>query len=312
MTRSSKENFMLFSGTSHPCLAEEIAKNLGVKLGLSQIEAFSDGEIGIQILESVRGRDVFVVQSASKNPNYYLMELLIFVDALKRASARSITAVLPYFAYSRQDRKGMGRSPITARLVANLLETAGVDHILTMDLHSEQIQGFFDIPVDNLYSRIAMLEVLKKGSYDVVVTPDVGRIKLAKAYATHIEAGIAIIDKKRIEPASVSSEALIGSVQGKSVLIVDDLTSTGATVIEATKLVRSLGAEKVSVIVTHFLADSALFEGCSIDCFYITNTISFDPGKILPNFMVVSVATCFAEAIRSILEDRSISLFNEL
>jgi ribose-phosphate pyrophosphokinase len=203
---------MLFAGTSHPELAKQIAECLGVQLGKVDIETFPDGEIGVQILENVRGRDVFVLQSIARHPNLYLVELLILVDALKRSSARSIIAVIPYFGYSRQDRRGKGREPITAKLVADLLERAGVGRLLTMDLHTEQIQGFFDIPVDNLYARPVLLEAIKKAGLEkgVVVTPDLGSIKLARAYAASLHWDLAIVDKRRVSAEQVEMTTLIG------------------------------------------------------------------------------------------------------
>ena len=301
------QQFKLFTGTSHPSLASGIAKELNIKLSQSKSEVFPDGEIGIQILDNVRGQDVFVVQSAAGDPNHYLMELLIFVDALKRASARSITAVMPYFPYSRQDRKGYRRVPITAKLVANMLEKAGVTRLLTMDLHADQIQGFFDIPVDNLYSQKIFASRLSGVKETVVVAPDLGSVKLAKAYAHHFDCQIAIIDKKRICPNEVSARALIGDVRGKHVLIVDDMCSTGKTLIEAAKLVKELGAKGVTATVAHFLSDPKCFQSSPIDKLLITDTIHHDLGKLTPNIEVVSVANLFGLAIRSMNESRSIS-----
>src|SRR5580692_207537 len=207
---SQNSDYMLFAGTSHRELAEQIAKCLGKPLGRALIEKFPDGEIGVQILENVRGRDVFIVQSTARHPNFYLMELLILVDAFKRASARSIVAVLPYYGYARQDRRGKGREPITAKLVADLLQRAGVTRVLTMDLHTEQIQGFFDIPVDNLYARPLIVEALSRQKMGncVVVTPDIGSIKLARAYAEALKVDLAIVDKRRVNAKQVEMTAL--------------------------------------------------------------------------------------------------------
>jgi ribose-phosphate pyrophosphokinase len=196
----TSSNTVLFAGTSHPELAQQIAKLLGVSLGKAHIETFPDGEIGVRILESVRGRDVFVMQSIAGHPNFYLMELLILMDAIKRASARSINVVLPYFGYARQDRRGTLREPITAKLVADLLQQAGASRVVTMDLHTEQIQGFFNIPVDNLYARPALVEAVEKLHLEhlVVVTPDIGSVKLARTYAAALKVDLAIVDKSRV------------------------------------------------------------------------------------------------------------------
>ncbi|MDN3504868.1 MAG: ribose-phosphate pyrophosphokinase [Rhabdochlamydiaceae bacterium] len=304
---SSVQQFKLFTGTSHPSLASSIANELNIELSQSKSEVFPDGEIGIQILDNVRGQDVFVVQSAAGDPNHYLMELLIFVDALKRASASSITAVMPYFPYSRQDRKDKGRVPITAKLVANMLETAGVTRLLTMDLHADQIQGFFDIPVDNLYSQNAFATRLSGVEEKVIVAPDLGSVRLAKAYAHQFNCQFAIVDKKRICPTEVSARALIGDVRGKHVLIVDDMCSTGKTLIEAAQLVKELGALSVEAVVAHFLSDPRCFQGSPIEKLLITDTIHHDLGKLSPFIEIVSVAKLIGQAIRSMNESLSIS-----
>ncbi len=298
---SSSNSFMLFAGTSHRELAEQIAKNLEVELGKTLIETFPDGEIGISILESVRGKDVFVVQSMAPHPNSYLMELLIFVDALKRSSARSIIAVIPYFGYARQDRRGMGREPITAKLVADLLQRSGVTRILTMDLHTEQIQGFFDIPVDNLYARPVLVEAVRKLQPNQVVTPDVGSIKLACAFAEKLNIEFAVIDKRRVNANEVES-ALVGDVYQKRVLLVDDMCSTGGTLKKAALVCKRAGASAVFAAVTHGLFIGN-FENSGIEKMIMSNTVP------TPNCSVevVSVAPLFAEAIRSIVNAKSIS-----
>ncbi|VHO03770.1 ribose-phosphate pyrophosphokinase [Candidatus Rhabdochlamydia sp. T3358] len=298
---SFSNSFMLFAGTSHRELAEQIAKNLEVELGKTLIETFPDGEIGISILESVRGKDVFVVQSMAPHPNSYLMELLIFVDALKRSSARSIIAVIPYFGYARQDRRGMGREPITAKLVADLLQRSGVTRILTMDLHTEQIQGFFDIPVDNLYARPVLVEAVRKLQPNQVVTPDVGSIKLACAFAEKLNIDFAVIDKRRVNANEVES-ALIGDVYQKRVLLVDDMCSTGGTLKKAALVCKKAGASAVFAAVTHGLFIEK-FENSGIEKIIMSNTVPTSNYDV----EVVSVAPLFAEAIRSIVDAKSIS-----
>ena len=210
-------SWLLFAGSSHEELACELAKELKVQLGKRSIETFPDGEIGVQILENVRGKDVFVLQSIARRPNHYLMELLIMVDALKRASARSIVAVLPYYGYARQDRKEKSRVPITAKLVANLLEKAGVTRVLTMDLHTEQIQGFFDIPVDNLYARLLFVRAIREMGLKnvVVVSPDVGSNKMASKFAEELKVDIAIVDKRRVNAEKVAAERIDRRCFGK-------------------------------------------------------------------------------------------------
>lgn len=297
---------MIFSGTSHVHLAKAVARNLHVKLGECLIEAFPDGEVGVQILENVRGKDTFVIQSPAINPNHFLMELLIFIDALKRASAKSITAVLPYFAYARQDRKDKGRVPITARLVADLLEKAGVSRVLTMDLHTEQIQGFFNIPVDNLYARPLFVEVLKKEKLSgaVIVSPDVGSNKMVRRYAEDLEAVLAIVDKRRVDGRKVETNALIGDVDGKDAIIVDDMCSTGGTLESAAQVCIKHGAKRVFACVTHGLfLEGTKFEGIQ----KIFTTDSVPEKKKREGVQVISIAPMLAEAIDRIIKDKSIS-----
>lgn len=296
---------MLFAGTSHRALAEQIASCLGIQLGKALIETFPDGEIGVRILESVRGRDVFVVQSIARHPNFYLMELLILIDALKRASARSIVAVLPYFGYARQDRRGMAREPITARLVADLLQTAGVTRVLTMDLHTEQVQGFFNIPVDNLYALPLLVEECSSFSIGTVVAPDVGSIKLARLYAESLRVDLAIVDKRRVDAGKVEAGALIGDVRGKDVLLVDDLCSTGSTLLKAVQTVKKEGCGKVYVAVTHGLfVKREIVESKDIEKVIVSNTV---PVEATEKVKAVSVAPLFALAIESIVGAGSIS-----
>ncbi|MEN9654958.1 MAG: ribose-phosphate pyrophosphokinae [Chlamydiota bacterium] len=300
-----KTSYQIFSGTSHPELASEVAARLKTTVGRLQIERFPDGEIGAQILENVRDKDVFVFQSVARRPNRYLMELLILVDAFKRASARSIVAVLPYYPYARQDRKEKGRVPITAKLVANLLEKAGVTRMLTMDLHTEQIQGFFDIPVDHLFARPYLVQALKKAGFKkgVVVSPDVGSSRMARKYADALEAEIAVVDKRRVSARDVAAGAIIGDVSGRDVVLVDDIVSTGGTLEMAAKVCRKEGARRVFAAVTHglLMGDKPL-EG--IDQMFVADTV---PCPKTAKVTCVSVAPLFAEAVRCVVEAKSIS-----
>lgn len=305
---TNNQSFALFSGTSHGEFAEEVARALGVELGKVLIETFPDGEIGTQILESVRGRDVFVLQTIAQRPSFYLMELLILIDALKRASARSITAVIPYFGYARQDRKDKEGAPITAKLVANLLERAGATRVLTMDLHSEQIQGFFDIPVDNLLARPVLIEaILQLGLENyVIVAPDIGSVKLAGAFARDLQKDLAIVDKHRVNASHVEANALIGDVRSRDVLLIDDLCSTGETLRKASWVCKLAGARSVCAAVTHGLM-SRRFEESAIEKMLVSNTVPV-PGRFIANqLQVISVAPLFAKAIDAIASGRFIS-----
>ena len=305
--------FMLFAGTSHPELSQQIAEAVGVQLGKIQIETFPDGEIGVHVLDNVRGRDVFLLQSVARNPNLYLMELLILVDAMKRASARSIVAVLPYFGYARQDRKGTAREPITAKLVADLLERAGVTRVLTMDLHTEQIQGFFNIPVDNLYAMPLFVEAIKQRGVAkcAVVTPDVGSIKLARSFAEALKCDYAIVDKRRLSAKRVEMNALIGDVKDRDVWIVDDICSTGQTLEAAAKVCKKAGAKRVFAAVTHGIFSGKAFEESAIEKMLVSNTIPLPPKFGDKRVKVVSAAPLFAKAIDSIVGAKSISsLYN--
>lgn len=306
----NENGYMLFAGTSHPELAEKIAESIGVQLGKIKIETFPDGEIGVHVLDNVRGRDVFLLQSVARHPNLYLMELLIMVDAMKRASARSIIAVLPYYGYARQDRKGTAREPITAKLVADLLEKAGVTRVLTMDLHTEQIQGFFNIPVDNLYARPVLVEAVQRLKIKkcTVVAPDVGGTKLARSFAEELKCDYAIVDKRRISANRVEMNALIGDVKDSDVLIVDDICSTGNTLQAAARVCKSAGAKRIFCAVTHGLfASAGAFEESAIEMMLVSNTVPL-PSKInRKKLEVVSVAPLFAKAIGSIVGAKSIS-----
>lgn len=302
-----KKSFIVFSGRSNPKLAEAITRNLDVSIGKATIEDFPDGEIGIRINENVRGRDVCIVQSIARDPNFYLMELLVLVDALKRASARSILAVIPYYGYARQDRKNLGREPITARLVADLLEKAGVTNIMTLDLHTEQIQGFFEIPVDNLYARPVLIEALKKEKLNncVVVAPDIGSVKIAREFAFELNADIAIVNKRRLDAEQVEADALIGNVSGRNVLLVDDIYSTGRTMTKAARVCRSLGANRIVGAVTHGLLLTD--EVNEVEKLFVTDSLPEREERKFSNVEIISVAELFAKAITSAMQGDSVS-----
>ncbi|MCB1114264.1 MAG: ribose-phosphate pyrophosphokinase [Chlamydiia bacterium] len=306
-------NVHLFSGSSHPELTAEIAKNLSLTLGDRKIKKFPDGETFVQIMDNVRGRDTYVVQSVALDPNEYLMELLILVDALKRASARSIVTILPYYGYCRQDRKDGPRVPITAKLVANMLVTAGATRVVTMDLHAEQLQGFFDIPVDHLYAWPLMAEALTGVDTKqlVVVSPDIGSVKLGRAYANALGVELAIVDKTRLSPDRVEMATLIGDVKGKDVLLADDMCSTAGTLVSAAEACQKKGARKIVAAITHGLfVGEALkrIEKSPIELVYVSNTIPMTKGLLAsPKFVSVSVASMFSRAISCIHSKESIS-----
>lgn len=306
---NQKKNFILFSGRSHPTLAKEIASFLQVDLGKVVIEDFPDGEIGVRIDANVRGRDVFVIQSIARQPNFYLMELLIMIDALKRASAKTIVAVLPYYCYARQDRKDKGREPITAKLVADLLERAGVTCVMTMDLHTEQVQGFFNIPVDNLHGRPALIQAIKDyGIADcVVVTPDIGSVKIAREFSAELHTDMAIINKRRLDAEQVEANALIGEVKGRDVLLVDDIYSTGETIKKGAKVCKALGANRIFGAVTHGLMLGSGVVDSSIEKLFITDTLVQKEGYHQPNIQMVTIAPLFGRAIQSLVEGGSVS-----
>ena len=305
---------LIFTGNANPELAKKICQHLKIKLGKALVGRFSDGEVRVKIEDNVRGRDVFVIQPTCPPVNENLMELLIMLDALRRASARRITAVIPYFGYARQDRKDQPRVPITAKLVANLLTIAGASRILTLDLHAGQIQGFFDIPLDHLYAVNVFIEYFKKLKIKndlVVVSPDVGGIKMARAYAKRFKASLAIVDKRRNSPDSTEVMHLLGEVKGKTAILVDDLISTGSSLVEAAKVLKERGAKKIYACVTHgVLSGDAVkkLENSFIDFLVITDSIPLPPEKRSKKIKVVSVAGLFAEAIKRIHLEKSISI----
>lgn len=306
---------LIFAGSSHPELAGEIAKILGVRLGKIHLGRFPDKEISVQIQESVRGRDTFVLQTVAVNPNEYLIELLLIIDALRRASAGSITVVVPYFGYSRQDRKDKPRVPITAKLVANLLVAAGTTRILTMDLHAGQLQGFFDIPVDNLFARPILEQALKSKQMTredmVIVAPDLGSIKIARDYANHLGVKIAVIDKLRASATKIETTMLIGDVKDKVILFVDDMISTAGTILSAAYACRKEGAREIYVATTHgFFVGNAIekIEESPIEALLVSNTIPFsDKIKNCPKVHCVSIAPLIAQAIHCVRAKESIS-----
>jgi len=309
--------FSLFSGTSHPSFTKDIAKYLGISPGKILFNPFPDGEIYVQIQENVRGKDIFVVQTIARKPNTYLMELLIIIDALKRASAKSIVAVIPYFGYARQDRKDKPRVPITAKLVADLLETGGATRVLTMDLHAGQIQGFFDVPVDNLYARPILGDAVKELNLQdwVVMAPDLGAIKIARAYANHLKGEFAVMDKRRVSTEKVEIVSIIGgNVKGRNVLLVDDMCSTAGTVVTAAKACEEAGAKNIFAAFTHglYVGDAMVeLEKSSIEKIFSSNTVPLPEGNIPQKVHSIEVSQLFAEAIRRINSADSISsIFN--
>lgn len=305
----------IIAGRSNPRLAAEIARSAGVELTACDVRRFSDGELSVEIGENVRGHDVFVVQSTSTPGNDHLMELLMIMDALKRASAERITAVLPYFGYARQDRKSKPRVPITAKLVSDLIVTAGADRVLTMDLHADQIMGFFNIPVDNLYARPVLLGYITDhyGKDDIcMVSPDAGGVSRARAYAKRLDASLAIIDKRRAQPNEVAEMNVVGEVEGKVCIVIDDMVDTGGTLIKAADALIAHGATKVLACCTHAvlsgrakerLPQSKVAQVIASDSIYHP-----DIQKAEEWLVRLSVAPLIGEAIRRIHSDDSVSV----
>jgi ribose-phosphate pyrophosphokinase len=312
-------NTVLFTGNANPVLAHEIAASLGVEIGHAAVGRFSDGEVTVEIRQNVRARDIFVVQPTCNPTNENLMELLMMVDAIKRASARRITAVIPYYGYARQDRRPRStRVPISAKVVANLLETVGVERVLTMDLHADQIQGFFDIPVDNIYASPVLLSDLKSKAYRdlVVVSPDVGGVVRARALAKQLGCDLAIIDKRR--PAANVAEVMhvIGEIEGRNCVIMDDMIDTAGTLVKAAEVLKERGAKRVYAYCTHPVFSGPAVDRIAksqIDEVVVTNTIPLsEAAKACPKIRQLSVAFLFAETIRRISDGESVtSLFAE-
>ncbi|MDH7515272.1 MAG: ribose-phosphate pyrophosphokinase [Bacteroidota bacterium] len=316
MNDFNPSDLVLFSGRSNPLLAAAIAAHVGKPLGKCEIKNFSDGEIWVKFGENIRGRDVFIIQS-TYTPAENLVELLIMLDAARRASARRITAVIPYFGYARQDRKDQPRVAVTAKLVANLITTAGAERVISMDLHAPQIQGFFDIPLDHLYSSAVFIPHFKSMNLPslVVVSPDVGGIKMARAYAKRLDAELVVLDKRRDEHNKSEVLNIIGNVEGKNVLIVDDIIDTGGTFVNAVEALRTAGALRVFGACTHAVLSGPAMERlrrCRVEKLFITDTIPTQ-GRIEPDIPIqtLSVAGLFGEAIlRTHLHQSISSLFD--
>jgi ribose-phosphate pyrophosphokinase len=307
------DKLAIFSGNANLVLAKDICKDLKVKLQDALVGRFSEGEIRVKINDNVRGKDVFIIQPTCPPSNDNLMELLIMIDALRRASAQRITAVIPYFGYARQDRKDQPRVPITAKLVANLLTTAGSNRILTMDLHAGQIQGFFDIPVDHLFSVGVFVDYFSKMNIKdlVAVSPDVGSIKMARAYAKRVSAGLAIIDKRRVSPEKAEAVHIMGEVEDKNVIIIDDMIATGSSLIEAVEALKKARAKTIYAAITHgILSGPAIqrIDQCKgLEKLLISDSVPLSPEKQHEKIQVLSVATLLAEAIKRIHNEESVS-----
>ena len=307
------ERIRVFSGNANIALAKKICDKLGVPIGKANVTTFSDGETRVEINENVRGMDVFIIQSTCPPVNVTLMELLIMIDAMKRASAYRITAVVPYYGYARQDRKVAPRAPISAKLVADLITTAGAQRVLSMDLHAGQIQGFFNIPVDNLFATPVLIDYMKKNYQDntVVVSPDTGGVERARAFGKRLGASLAIIDKRREGPNEAEVMNIIGNVKGKKVIILDDMVDTAGTVVQAASAMKEAGALEVSVCCTHpVLSGPALdrIEKSEIKEALVTDTIPLsDRAKNCGKIKVLSVSGILSEAVRRIYYDDSVS-----
>ena len=302
----------IFTGNANPALAKEICDYLGLPLGEAFVGRFNNGEVQIMIDESVRGKDVFIIQPTSYPVNNNLMELMVMADALKRASARHITAVVPYYGYARQDRKTRGREPITAKLVANLMQTAGITRLVTIDLHAGQIQGFFDVPVDHLFGASILAKYINEKNMEdiIVVSPDLGGVTRARDLADRIGAPIAIIEKKRPEPGVAKVMNLIGDVAGKNCIIIDDIVDTAGSLVEGAKALEEFGAKSVTAAVTHAVLTDPASEriaNSNIKELIVTNTIPLPENCNLPNITQLSVAPLLGEAIMRIFHEVSVS-----
>ena len=312
----SDDKYLIFSGSSNSKLSEKIVEYLGKSLGKSVLGTFSDGEIRFQSSENVRGADVFVIQSMTLDINFHIMELLLMADAFKRASANRITAVIPYYAYARQDRKDRPRVPISARLLADLLETAGFSRVLTIDLHANQLQGFFNVPVDNLMALPIFISYFKSmDNIDlrdiVVVAPDAGGVERARLFSQALHAGLAIADKRRTEPGVAKIMHIIGEVEGKDTVIVDDIIDTAGTLVETVHGLKAHGARRVFAVCTHGLFSGKAIErieSAPLEKVYISDTVPLTGGKAkCEKIEMLSVSNLFAEAINSIHEETSVS-----
>jgi ribose-phosphate pyrophosphokinase len=319
MSERAKDELEIFTGNSNPALAREVAEDLGVKLGEVEVGRFPDGEVMVEVRQNVRGGDCFVIQSTCTPPNENIMELLLLMDALRRASAKRITAVIPYFGYARQDRKVAPRVPISAKLVADLITTAGAQRVLTIDLHAGQIQGFFNIPVDNLYAMPVLVQYLRKrldGGRVTVISPDAGGVERARAFARRLNADLAIIDKRRQRASEVTEMRLVGDVRDSVALLVDDMIDTAGTITEAAKVTLEAGADEVIACATHPILSGPACERLNrsaIRELVTTNSIplSSKAQAELPGLKVLSVGSLIAEAVRRIHNEESVSsLFN--
>jgi ribose-phosphate pyrophosphokinase len=304
--------YKIFSGSSSREFAQEVCTNLDVPLSKAEVKRFSDGEISVKISESVRGRDVFIIQSTGAPSNDNLMELLIMTDALRRSSASSITAVVPYFGYARQDRKAAPRVPITARLVADLYERAGIDRVVTIDLHAGQIQGFFDIPVDNLYGAIIFQEYIKSKNLPnpIIASPDIGGVARARYFAERLGLEMVIVDKRREKANESEVMNIIGSVDGKDVIMIDDMVDTAGTMVKAAAALKAKGATSVMACATHAVLSGNAYENLDkgeLDELIVSNSLVSKPNK---KIKVLTVAPLFSEVIRRVYHNESVnSLF---
>lgn len=307
------ENIKIFSGNANRPLAEEICKHLGIPLGNAQVKRFSDGEVWVEIDENVRGADVFIVQPTSRPANENLMELLIMIDALKRASAERITAVIPYYGYARQDRKVQPRTPITSKLVADLITAAGAQRVLSVDLHAGQIQGFFNIPFDHLYATPVLLDYIRENLMNdlVIVSPDAGGTERARAYAKRLQSSLAMIDKRRSKPNESEVMNVIGDVEGKTAIIVDDMVDTAGTLTQAAQALRDQGAKKIFACATHGVLSGPALERIDksvLSALVVTNTISQGEAILKhPKIKVLSMAALLGETISRINHSDSVS-----
>jgi ribose-phosphate pyrophosphokinase len=304
----------LFAGNSNPKLAESIARWMGIPTGAAMVSAFSDGEIQVEFRENVRGMDVFVIQSTCRPVNDHILELLVMIDALKRASTSRITAVIPYYGYARQDRKVASRAPITAKLIANLITAAGADRVLTIDLHAGQIQGFFDIPVDNLYAAVTLAEAIKNNhlaNESMVVSPDAGGVERARDFAKRLGSSLAIIDKRRAKPNEAEVMHVIGDVEGKDCIIVDDMVDTAGTLVKGAVALQQSGARNIYACCTHAVLSGEAVDKLNnspIERVYVTDTIPLDEKvAACPKLQVQSMAPLLGEAISRIHREVSLS-----
>lgn len=310
----TNKRMLLVSGRANPELAEEVAKNLGVDLGGVELKNFANGEIYCRFLESVRGTDAFVIQSHFEPVNMHIMEQLIMIDALKRASAKRITAVVPFYGYARQDKKGLGREPITARLIADLLTTAGANRVVSVDLHTGQIQGFFDFPLDHLTALPILSDWFAK-NVDIsatVVSPDAGRVKVAERWGRHVDAPIAIMHKKRARSVTNQTEMLevVGEVKGRACIIVDDMIDTAGTITQAAELLKDRGAAEVYAAATHAVLSGPAIDrlkNAPIERVVVTNTVPIPDDKQIDKMEVLSVAPIIADALAAVFGDASVS-----